>query len=84
MTTFNDLAVIEELDPESIARIAGGMIAVYDDGTGNKARPGPPPEGAFGGLDQPYWDSDGAFRYGAGPWDYGYGVPNGPFEAPPR
>ena len=82
--TLTDVAGIEELDQAAIARVAGGMIPEYDDGTGNKARPGFPPEGALGGLDRPYWDSDGSFRYGAGPWDYGYGVPNGPFQAPPR
>jgi hypothetical protein len=80
MTTSTDnRAVIEELDAAALSRIAGGMSAVYDDGSGNKARPGPPPEGSFGGLDQPYWASSESMRYGAGPWDYGYGSPTGPW-----
>lgn len=79
MITSDNLEGIEELDPASIARIAGGMTAVYDDGTGNKARPGPPPEGALGGLDQPYGESNDSLRFGAGPWGSGYGSPTGPW-----
>lgn len=70
---------IEELDAAAMSLVAGGMIPLYDDGTGNKSRPGPPPEGALGGLDQPYGESNESLRYGAGPWDYGYGSPSGPW-----
>ncbi len=72
-----NLNVLESLDPESIACVAGGMINLYEGG-----RPRPPIEPGHGGIDQPYWDTNGAFRYGAGSWDYGYGHPDGPFEAP--
>lgn len=79
MTSTHDSSTLHELDRETAARVAGGMIPLYDDGTGNKARPGAPPEGGFGGLDQPYWASSESLRYGAGPWDYGYGSPTGPW-----
>ena len=79
---LDNLEVVEELDAATAACIAGGMMAEYDDGTGNKARPGPPPEGALGsGVDQPYGESNDSLRYGAGPWDYGYGSPTGPWPA---
>jgi len=34
-----------------------------------------------GGMDTPYWATDGSMRFGAGPWDYGYGSPTGPWPA---
>lgn len=70
---------LEPLDPATIRLVAGGMRAQFDDGKGNKARPGTPPEDGFGALDQPYWQSGESMRYGAGPWDYGYGSPTGPW-----
>jgi hypothetical protein len=72
--TINDLAVIEELDPESIARVAGGMINLYDG-----PRPHPPIDPGHGGLDQPYGESNDSLRFGAGPWGSGYGSPTGPW-----
>ncbi len=61
----------EELDQEDLGCVGGGMI--------NLGRHVPPPIEPHGGLDTPYWATDGAMRYGAGPWDYGYGSPTGPW-----
>lgn len=79
MTSPAKARAIETLDAAAVATVAGGMMALYDDGSGNKARPGAPPEGSFGALDQPYWASAESMRYGAGPWDSGYGSPTGPW-----
>ncbi len=63
---------IVALDDESAAIVAGGMI--------NLDRiVSPPIDPGHGGLPTPYWETDGAMRYGAGPWDYGYGSPTGPW-----
>jgi len=78
--TSQPTTALEPLDAAAAARVAGGMLPLYDDGTGDKSRPGAPPEGSFGGgLDQWYWDSAESMRFGAGPWDYGYGSPTGPW-----
>ena len=48
----------------------------------NLGRITPPPSlPGSAGLDTPYWATAGAMRYGAGPWDYGYGTPAGPWPA---
>jgi hypothetical protein len=65
-----DLSVTEEPGNEAMAHIAGGMMPLYEYG-----RPGFPPEGDGGAGDQPYSDSAESMRYGAGPWDSGYGSP---------
>jgi hypothetical protein len=74
-STPRPLDPVEELDPQAASRVAGGMINLYEDGP----RPHPPIEPGHGGLDTPYWATGGAMRYGAGPWDYGYGSPTGPW-----
>lgn len=50
--TVSDLVVVEELDEVAMARIAGGMIPVYEGDDGNKGRPGASQEGThhIGGL----------------------------------
>jgi hypothetical protein len=66
--------LFEQLDAAALADVAGGMINLYDE------RPRRPPiEPGHGGIDTPYWATDGAMRFGAGPWDYGYGSPTGPW-----
>ena len=70
--TVRHVELIEELDQAALASVGGGMI--------NLGRHTPPPiEPGHGGIDTPYWATDGAMRYGAGPWDYGYGSPTGPW-----
>ena len=74
MNTLSEgyLEFAEELDESALACVAGGMM--------NLGRHIPPPiEPGHGGIDTPYWNTDGAMRYGAGPWDYGYGSPTGPW-----
>ena len=66
---LKDLPLTEELGCEALARIAGGMMPLYEYG-----RPGFPPEDGGAG-DQPYSDSAESMRYGAGPWGSGYGSP---------
>ena len=75
MKTINDLAVIEELDPEFITCVADGMINQYEGGP----RHHPPIDPGHGGLDQPYGESNDSLRFGAGPWGSGYGSPTGPW-----
>lgn len=64
---------IELLTPEKLALVGGGMI--------NLERPAhiPPEQPHGGGLPVDYWATAGAMRFGAGPWDYGYGSPTGPW-----
>ena len=63
---------IEELDQAALASVGGGRM--------NLGRITPSPiEPGHGGIGTPYWDTNGAMRYGAGPWDYGYGSPTGPW-----
>ena len=67
------IAGISELDHEATTQVGGGMINLYEE------RPIVPKDPGHGGIDTPYWATDGAMRYGAGPWDYGYGSPTGPW-----
>ncbi|MBK7354201.1 MAG: hypothetical protein IPI97_11425 [Nitrosomonas sp.] len=39
----------------------------------------PPDQPHGGSLPVDYWATAGAMRFGAGPWDYGYGSPTGPW-----
>jgi len=57
-------------------QVGGGMINLRDQSPGK-----PPPDPGHGGMDTPYWATDGSMRFGAGPWDYGYGSPTGPWPA---
>ena len=74
MRTLNlqHLESIEELDAAALACVSGGMINLERIHV-------PPAEPGGGGLGTPYWDTNGAMRFGAGPWDYGYGSPTGPW-----
>ncbi len=74
VTSIEATSYVQELTQKEAATVAGGMINLYDE------RPHRPPnEPGHGGLDQPYWASGESMRYGAGPWDYGYGSPTGPW-----
>lgn len=65
----------QALDHAALHLIGGGMINLREE------RPIKPIEPGHGGLDLPYWADSGAMRFGAGPWDYGYGSPTGPWPA---
>jgi hypothetical protein len=67
------IAGISELNHEATTQVGGGMINLREE------RPIPPIDPGHGGMDTPYWATGGAMRYGAGPWDYGYGSPTGPW-----
>ena len=70
--TVEHVEFVEELDQAALTCVGGGRI--------NLGRVQPPPiEPGHGGIGAPYWDTAGANRYGAGPWDYGYGSPTGPW-----
>lgn len=70
--TLGHMEFVEALDEAALAYICGGMINL-------ERIHHPPIDPGHGGLDTPYWDTNGAMRYGAGPWDYGYGSPTGPW-----
>lgn len=76
MTALNmeHLRFAERLDEAAMAAVSGGMINLERIHV-------PPSEPGSGGIDTPYWDTRGASRFGAGPWDYGYGSPTGPWPA---
>lgn len=58
---------------EQLTYISGGMIKL-------ERPPHIPPEQPHGGgIPADYWATAGAMRFGAGPWDYGYGSPTGPW-----
>lgn len=63
---------IEVLTHEQLTCVSGGMINL-----GRLHIPPDQPHG--GGLPVDYWETAGSMRFGAGPWDYGYGSPTGPW-----
>lgn len=73
MDTKRKTCAAQSLSCDDLTSISGGMINL------NRV-PTPPPEQPHGGADTPYWATKGAMRFGAGPWDYGYGSPEGPWS----
>ena len=67
-------AAIRTLDDDLTAVVAGGMINL-------DRHTVPPQDTGHSAIPVPYAETDGSMRYGAGPWDYGYGSPTGPWPA---
>ena len=75
MRTLNlqHVEAIEELDAAALTCVSGGRIDL-------ELTPHAPLDEPGGGvLGLPYALTKGAMRFGAGPWDYGYGSPTGPW-----
>ena len=64
---------IEVLTHEQLTCVSGGMIKL------DRLPHIPPDPTHGGGLPVDYSATAGAMRFGAGPWDYGYGSPTGPW-----
>ncbi|HMV13302.1 MAG TPA: hypothetical protein PKD88_00710 [Nitrosomonas sp.] len=64
---------IEVLTHEQLTCVSGGMIKL------DRLPHIPPDQPHGGGLPVDYWATAGTMRFGAGPWDYGYGSPTGPW-----